>query len=95
MAGNVVTRHQGNTLVAAEAEILRVGMGVGIICTTQKVCGVGRGQASAIVDTQKCGVPVVADGGLKNSGDIVKALALGAAAVMLGSMLAGTDESHA
>lgn len=82
MAGNVVTRHQGNTLVAAEAEILRVGMGVGIICTTQKVCGVGRGQASAIVDTQKFrrhrqGVGV------------------GAAAAMLGSMLAGTDESHA
>ena len=93
MAGNVVTRRQGDTLVAAGAKILRVGMGVGSICTTQKVCGVGRGQASAIVDTQKCGVPVVADGGLKNSGDIVKALALGAAAVMLGSMLAGTDES--
>jgi IMP dehydrogenase len=93
MAGNVVTRQQGDNLVSAGAQILRVGMGVGSICTTQKVCGVGRGQASAIVDTQKCGVPIIADGGLKNSGDIIKAFALGSAAVMLGSMLAGTDES--
>ena len=93
MAGNVVTRNQGDNLVAAGAHVLRVGMGVGSICTTQKVCGVGRGQASALVDTQGCGVPIVADGGVKSSGDIIKAFALGASAVMLGSMLAGTDES--
>ena len=93
MAGNVVTKKQGDNLVGAGADLLRVGMGVGSICTTQKVCGVGRGQASALFDTQKCGVPIIADGGVKNTGDIVKALALGASAVMLGSMLAGTDES--
>ncbi len=93
MAGNVVTRNQGDNLVAAGAHVLRVGMGAGSICTTQKVCGVGRGQASALVDTQKCGVPIIADGGLKSSGDITKAFALGASGVMLGSMLAGTDES--
>ena len=93
MAGNIVTRQQGDNLVAAGADVLRVGMGIGSICTTQKVCGVGRGQASALVDAQKCGVPIVADGGVKSSGDITKAFALGASAVMLGSMLAGTDES--
>jgi IMP dehydrogenase len=97
MAGNVVTSNQAINLIKAGADVIRVGMGIGSICTTQNICGVGRSQASAIYDvTQVCkqfNIPTIADGGISNSGHIVKALNLGASAVMLGSLLAGTDES--
>ena len=97
IAGNVVNVEQAKTLVANGCDGIRVGMGIGSICTTQTVCGVGRPQASAIYNVAKyCknyNVPVIADGGISNSGHIMKALSVGACCVMLGSLLAGTDES--
>jgi len=97
MAGNVVTAEGTEALIEAGADVIKVGVGAGSICTTRVVAGVGLPQVTAIVECASAararGVPIVADGGIKYSGDIVKALAAGADAVMLGSLLAGLDES--
>ena len=97
IAGNVATAEATRDLIEAGANIIKVGIGPGSICTTRVVAGVGVPQITAIYDcateARKHGVPIIADGGIKYSGDIVKALAAGAHAVMLGSLLAGVTES--
>jgi len=97
LAGNVVTAEGAAALVDAGADAIKVGVGAGSICTTRIVAGAGLPQLTAIAEcaavARPRGIPVIADGGIKYSGDIVKALAAGADAVMLGSLLAGLDEA--
>ncbi|WP_320033649.1 IMP dehydrogenase [Halarcobacter sp.] len=97
IAGNVATAEATADLIASGADAVKVGIGPGSICTTRIVAGVGVPQISAIdecaAEGAKHGVPVIADGGIKYSGDVAKALAVGASAVMMGSALAGTEES--
>ncbi len=97
IAGNVATAAATKALIEAGADVVKVGIGPGSICTTRVVAGIGMPQLSAVMDcaeaADKLGKRIIADGGIKYSGDIVKALAAGGSAVMIGSMLAGTTES--
>ena len=97
IAGNIATRDGAQALIDAGADAVKVGIGPGSICTTRVVAGVGVPQLTAVVDAveaaHRAGVPVIADGGIKYSGDVAKAIAAGADCVMVGSLLAGTDES--
>ena len=97
IAGNVVTPEATEALIDAGADVVKVGIGPGSICTTRIVAGVGMPQVTAVMDcaerADKLGKTVIADGGIKYSGDIPKALAAGASAVMIGSLFAGTEES--
>ena len=97
IAGNVATADAARALIDAGADGIKVGIGPGSICTTRVVAGVGVPQLTAVMDTAEAaarlGIPVIADGGLRTSGDVAKALAAGAAAVMVGSLLAGTEEA--
>ena len=97
MAGNVATFEGASALLKAGADAIKVGIGPGSICTTRIVTGAGVPQITAIADcyraTRESGVPIIADGGIKYSGDVSKALAAGASVVMIGSLFAGTDES--
>jgi len=97
MAGNVATAEGAKALIDAGVDAIKVGVGPGSICTTRIIAGVGVPQMSAIRDAaivaRECGIPVIADGGIKYSGDVVKAIAAGAHTVMIGSLFAGTEES--
>jgi IMP dehydrogenase len=97
IGGNVATREGALDLIKAGVDAVKVGVGPGSICTTRVIAGVGIPQLSAIMETsevsEKYGVPVIADGGIKFSGDITKAIAAGARSVMIGNLFAGTDES--
>ncbi len=97
LAGNIATAEGAKALIDAGADAIKVGIGPGSICTTRVVAGVGVPQLTAIMDAVEVaaehGVPVIADGGIRFSGDLAKAIAAGASCVMIGSLLAGTDES--
>jgi IMP dehydrogenase len=97
IAGNVATADATRDLIEAGADCVKIGIGPGSICTTRVVAGVGVPQLTAVMDCaeegRKYGVPVIADGGIKYSGDVVKALAAGAGSVMMGSLLAGCEEA--
>lgn len=97
IAGNVATAEATYDLIKAGVDGIKVGIGAGSICTTRVIAGVGVPQISAIIECAKIaakyGVPVIADGGIKQTGDVPKAIAAGADTVMLGGMFAGTDES--
>ena len=97
IGGNVATGEGAEALIKAGVSAVKVGIGPGSICTTRAVSGVGVPQFTAILDTvrvaRRAGVPVIADGGVKYSGDVIKALAAGASTVMIGSLFAGTDEA--
>ena len=97
MAGNIATPEACEALIKAGADIVKVGIGPGSICTTRVVAGIGVPQLTAVMDCaevgEKYGIPVIADGGIKYSGDITKAIAAGASAVMIGSLFAGTEEA--
>ena len=97
IAGNIATASAAKALIDAGVDAVKVGIGPGSICTTRMVAGVGVPQLSAILDvvevTKKAGIPLIADGGIKYSGDLAKAIAAGASCVMLGGLFAGTEES--
>ena len=97
VVGNIATAEAAKALIAAGVDSLKVGIGPGSICTTRIIAGIGVPQMTAIMDVvsiaRKSNIPVIADGGIKYSGDITKALAAGADCVMIGNLLAGTDES--
>jgi IMP dehydrogenase len=97
IAGNIATKEGAQALIDAGADAIKVGIGPGSICTTRIVAGVGVPQLTAVMDAvevaRKSGTPVIADGGIKYSGDLAKALAAGADCAMVGSLLAGTDET--
>ncbi|GGL05052.1 IMP dehydrogenase [Deinococcus radiotolerans] len=97
IAGNVATRAGARDLILAGADAVKVGIGPGSICTTRVVTGVGVPQITAIFEASsaalEAGIPIIADGGIKQTGDVPKAIAAGASVVMMGSMLAGTDEA--
>lgn len=97
IAGNIATPEGARALIEAGADAVKVGIGPGSICTTRVVAGVGVPQFSAVMETaevcQAMNIPLIADGGIRNSGDIVKAIGAGADVVMIGSLLAGTDEA--
>jgi IMP dehydrogenase len=97
IAGNIATGEAAEALIAAGADAVKVGIGPGSICTTRMVAGVGVPQLSAILDVRKVAekknIPIIADGGIKFSGDFAKAIACGASVAMIGSLLAGTEES--
>jgi IMP dehydrogenase len=97
IVGNIATEEAAKELIAAGADAVKVGMGPGSICTTRVVSGVGMPQITAILEcskaTRAANIPLIADGGIKFSGDVTKALAAGADSVMIGSLFAGTDES--
>ena len=97
IAGNVATAEATRALIEAGADAVKVGIGPGSICTTRVIAGIGVPQITAVYDcamaAREYGVPVIADGGIKYSGDVVKALAAGASVVMAGNLFAGTEES--